>query len=137
VFVVGPLSPAVGSWVVGELPSLPYYQTWARYFEGLGRRLTDNATALLVVYAVAAGLALLCYRRLARYGAGRAERVVWPAFVFLLGLPGWVGFRFARPWPVREPCPACGAAAPRDRTACAACGAEFPPPSLKGTEVFA
>ena len=60
------------------------------------------------------------------------------AHSFLLtGLPGLVGYLFHRRWPVLEACPACGRTVPRDRDACAACGTEFPPPPLKGIEVFA
>jgi predicted amidophosphoribosyltransferase len=40
-------------------------------------------------------------------------------------------------FPPRVPCPACGAAVPQRRDACAACRKPFPAPTLKGTEVFA
>jgi hypothetical protein len=99
--------------------------------------LADYAPALTLAQLVAAVLALACYRRQVRYGASRAERLVWPLFVLALGLPGWIGYRFGRAWPVLEACPACSAAVPRDRDACAGCAAEFPAPALKGTEVFA
>ena len=36
-----------------------------------------------------------------------------------------------------EECPACHQGAPRDRDTCLDCGAMFPPPALKGIEVFA
>jgi hypothetical protein len=61
----------------------------------------------------------------------------WAAFVFLFGVPGWIAYRVHRTWPVFEECPACRQAAPRDRTECTECGADFPPPVLKGIEVFA
>jgi hypothetical protein len=109
----------------------------ASYPAALGRALAEFGPALVTAQLLAAGLAVLCYRRQVRYGAGRAERVLWPLFVLVLGLPGWVGYRFGRSWPVLEACPACAGTVPRDREACKRCAAEFPPPALVGTEVFA
>lgn len=93
------------------------------------------AIAMVQVFALA--LALLCYRRQKRYGLGRAECIAWPLFVLLLGLPGWIGYRFSRKWPVLESCPDCGVAVPRDRESCVRCTNEFPRPAFKGTEIFA
>jgi hypothetical protein len=109
----------------------------AAYPEALARAFTEFRSALGFALVVAFGLAALCYRRQVRYGAGTAERVLWPLFVLALGLPGWVGYRCGRSWPVLEACPECAARVPRDRAGCARCEAEFPPPPLKGTEVFA
>jgi hypothetical protein len=55
----------------------------------------------------------------------------------LLGPPGGIGYRFGRWWPVLEACPECGVRVPRDREACACWEADFSPPALQGTEVFA
>src|SRR5262249_33332525 len=66
------------------------------YSAALRRALSEFWPALLLTQVVAAGLAVLCYRRQVRYGAIGAERVVWPLFVLVLGLPGWAGFRFGR-----------------------------------------
>jgi hypothetical protein len=107
------------------------------YPEALARALTEFRAALALALLVGCGLAVLCYRRQARYGAAGAERVLWPLFVLALGLPGWVGYRFGRSWPALEACPGCAAQVPRDRAGCARCEAEFPTPPLKGTEVFA
>jgi hypothetical protein len=107
------------------------------YPEALARALTEFRAALVIALLLACGLAALCYRRQARYGASTAERVLWPLFVLVLGLPGWVGYRFGRSWPVLEACPECDARVPRDRAGCVHCEAAFPPPPLKGTEVFA
>jgi hypothetical protein len=109
----------------------------ATYPEALARALAEFRPALVLAQVLAAGLALLCYRRQVRYGARGAGWVVWPLFVLVLGLPGWVGYRFGRTWPVLEACPACGAGVPRDRGDCSRCAAEFPRPALRGTEVFA
>jgi hypothetical protein len=107
------------------------------YPEALGRSLEEFAPAFVIAQLIAVGLAVVCHRRQVRYGAGRAERIVWPLFVLVLGLPGWIGYRFGRSWPVLESCPECGASVPRDRDGCARCAAEFARPALRGTEVFA
>ncbi len=107
------------------------------YPEILARMLSEYWLALVIAQLLAFGSAVLCYRRQVRYGAGRAERIAWPLFVLFLGVPGWIGYRFGRSWPVLEKCPDCGATVPRDRDDCARCESEFPRPALKGTEVFA
>lgn len=105
--------------------------------EALGRALTEFWPALAIAQVIAFAFAVLCYRRQVRYGTSRTERIVWPLFVLLFGLPGWIGYRFGRSWPVLEACPDCGAAVPRDRESCRCCTNDFPRPALKGTEVFA
>lgn len=105
--------------------------------EAFVRALSEFWPALATAQMIAIGLAVLCYRRQMRYGVSRTERIVWPLFVLLLGLPGWIGYRFGRTWPVLESCPECGAAVPRDRESCLRCTNDFPCPALKGTEVFA
>lgn len=105
--------------------------------EALGRALTEFWPALAIAQAIAFAFAVLCYRRQIRYGTSRTERIVWPLFVLLFGLPGWIGYRFGRSWPVLETCADCGAAVPRDRENCLRCTNDFPRPALKGTEVFA
>ena len=100
----------------------------------LGQALSESWPTLLVVLLLAAGLAWLCYRRQRRYGLGWTG--AWVVFVFLLGVPGMIGYLFHRRWPVLESCPACGRRVPRDREACCWCGAEFPLPEQLGTEVF-
>jgi hypothetical protein len=107
------------------------------YPEALRYSLRIYWRSLVIAQLVAIALAVLCYRRQLRYGATPAERVLWPLFVLALGLPGYVGYRFGRSWPVLETCSGCNALVPRDRDACARCAAEFPAPALLGTEVFA
>jgi hypothetical protein len=116
---------------------VPLFRPPDNYAEEVGRNLVEYWPALLLVHLLGGLLAWLCYRRQVRYGASRAQRVVWPVFVFLFGVPGWVGYRWGRSWPALERCPACGTVAPRDRVGCAVCQAEFPLPALRGTEVFA
>jgi hypothetical protein len=105
--------------------------------EAFVRALTEFWPALAMAQMIAFGLAVLCYRRQRRYGTSRTERIVWPLFVLLLGLPGWIAYRFGRSWPALEACAECGAAVPRDRANCARCEVDFARPALKGTEVFA
>ncbi len=109
----------------------------ATFPEAMGLFLRDFWPAVLIAQLLAAFLALACYRRQGRYGTTYQERVIWPLFVLLLGLTGWVGYRFGRSWPVLESCPSCGAGVPRDRDHCTRCESEFAPPALRGTEVFA
>jgi hypothetical protein len=109
----------------------------AGYPQALGQTLMEFRSGLVIAQLLGVLLAVLCYRRQVRYGASRTERIAWPLFVLLLGLPGWIGYRFGRRWPVLETCPVCGAIVPRDRSECARCASAFPLPELKGTEVFA
>ncbi len=74
-------------------------------------------------------------RRMRRYGLSRSY--AWIAFILLFGLPGYLGWRFHCRWPARVPCPHCNLQTPCNQPACTSCGADFPPPKLTGTEVFA
>ena len=89
------------------------------------------------VLAFSSILAVTAWRRTRGFGLSRGEQVSWALFVWLFGLPAYAGFRLSRRWPVRLPCPECHSAVPRDRTACAECGTQFPDPGLKGIEIFA
>jgi hypothetical protein len=126
-----------GSYVLGRYTELLNNGLSAAPSEALRRAVSEFWPALAIVQTISLALAILCYRRQVRYGASRAERIVWPLFVLLLGLPGWIGYRFGRSWPVLEVCPDCGVAVPRDRESCLRCTNDFPRPALKGTEVFA
>jgi hypothetical protein len=96
------------------------------------RRAWPALLGALIIGAVSAAAA---YRRQRRFGLPGA--IGWAVFAFLFGLPGWIAYRWHRTWPVLAECPACDQPAPRDREACTECGAAFPPPELKGLEVFA
>jgi hypothetical protein len=109
----------------------------ATYLEALSRASAEFWPALTIAQVAAVGLAGLCYYRQVRYGERGLERWLWPLFVLVLGLPGWIGYRFGRSWPVLEACPRCGASARRDREACVHCETDFPRQALRGTEVFA
>ncbi len=97
----------------------------------------DSWPSFLIVFALALALAVAARRRGRAFGLTARERMGWGVFVFLFGLPAYVGFLLSRRWPIRLPCPSCHTRAPRDRTECAACGAQFPDPPRKGIEIFA
>ena len=105
------------------------------YWDALGKAIATAGWPFAIMGAVSAVLSFLCFRRQRKFGLPWTW--AWVAFVFLLGLPGYVGYLVHRKWPVRLPCPHCGRRVPRDRMACFACGSEFPSPVLKGIEVFA
>jgi hypothetical protein len=90
--------------------------------------------ALLGAMLIGAISAAAAYRRQRRFALPGA--IGWAIFAFLFGAPGWIAYRLHRQWPVVETCPACEQPAPRDRAVCTECGATFPPPPLKGIEVF-
>lgn len=121
----------------GRAPMLRDDGLAATYREALSQALREFWLPLVVAQMIAFSCAVLCYRRQVRSGVSRTERIVWPLFVLLLGLPGWIGYRFGRSWPVLESCPECGRVVPRDRESCVRCANDFPHPALKGTEVFA
>jgi hypothetical protein len=99
--------------------------------------LREYAGYLAATVIAGLALAIACYRRQARYAVAGRARWLWPLFVFLFGLPGWLGYRYRRKWPVLEPCPACHKPAPRNDNSCVRCGQAFPAPALLGTEIFA
>jgi hypothetical protein len=105
------------------------------YATALLQVLSAAWPAMLVIALLSAALAWYCYRRNRRYY--QAASAAWFVFIFLAGVPGLVGYLFHRRWPVLEKCPACGQGVPRDREACAKCGAAFPVPQPKGCEIFA
>jgi hypothetical protein len=93
--------------------------------------------SLLAVIGLALLLAVAAWRRARAFGLPARERACWAIFVFLLGIPGYAGYRLARRWPPRVECPHCHVPAPRDRRECARCHSPFPAPAPRGIEVFA
>jgi hypothetical protein len=121
--LIGPLDDV--SWMRGELDYAQAARlSWAKLWMPLG--------ALLIVAGV---LAFLCCRRQRRYALPWTW--VWVVFVFLLGVPGYIGYRFHRRWAVLDGCPYCKHLVPRDRESCADCGRQFPLPERKGIEIMA
>jgi hypothetical protein len=107
------------------------------YPAAVGAMLTGSWPSLAGALALSAVLAMIASRRSRVFGPARSDRAVWTCFVLLLGLPAFLGFLLARRWPIRTPCPHCGARSPRDRGGCAACGTRFPDPPYRGIEIFA
>lgn len=133
------LSPVPSAWIAagavgvpvayvnsGEAPSYP---------SALARSLCDIWPGILISVVLSAGATWLCVKRQGQYAAPWTR--TWAVFVFLLGIPGLLGYLFCRSWPVREECPACRETAPRDRESCSCCDADFPEPAPKGIEVLA
>jgi hypothetical protein len=105
------------------------------YAHALRQSLKDNYVTLITSMAFSLPFVLVCYRRQRRYALPWTW--VWVGFVFLTGLPGFLGYRFHRRWAVLDDCPQCKIKVPRDREACPACNQPFPLPEQKGIEVFA
>jgi len=103
----------------------------------LSALLKNSGPSLIAVLALALILAEMARRRSRAFGLSHREQFAWAVFVFLFGVPAYVGFLLHRRWPIRQLCPNCRALAPRDRVACAECGTRFPDPALKGIEIFA
>jgi hypothetical protein len=131
---VGAAAPAAlvagGSLMAMENP-VPDYSTAIRAFL---KRFWPSLAALLVISSVLAAVVWLWG---GAFGLSRREQAVWTVFVLLFGVPACAGFLLHRRWPAREPCPHCHARSARDRGTCADCSTAFPPPALKGTEIFA
>jgi hypothetical protein len=109
--VAGPLQSAL---VAGGI--IPWFDSTAH-----GTRFADRAAVslegtwigLLFVTIAAAGLAWLTDRRQRKFREPRSY--MWMAFVFFLGIPGYVAYFCHRRWPVLHPAP---------------------PPSKTGTEIM-
>jgi hypothetical protein len=117
-----PLSPA-------RAHGLFHFGTTVRY------AALAYAVPLLLTILLSAVLALLCLRRHRRYS--EEGLVAWTSFVFVMGLPGLIGYLLHRRWPATEHCANCRKNSPRDRDACLHCGTPCPTPAPKGIEIFA
>lgn len=98
--------------------------------------LRHSWPSLLGILGFSSLLAAASWRSARAFALPLPERAAWAVFVLLAGLPGYAGFRLHRIWPVRRPCPRCGAIVPWDRGECAACAAPFPAAVPAGIEVF-
>ncbi len=105
-----------------------FQDAWAEIFRMAG-------IPFLIVLAVGILLAWLTLRLQRKYH--RSLSGVWTAFVFLLGVPGFIAYLIEHRRAKLEPCGDCGKVVPRDRESCAACNKEFAPPPQIGTEIFA
>ena len=86
------------------------------YWAALSELIQIWWPGLLFMGTLSVVAAILCYRRQRKYGLEWTW--VWVGFVFLLGVPGFLGYLAHRRWPARLPCPNCNNLAPRDREAC-------------------
>ncbi|MEX0728133.1 MAG: hypothetical protein WD065_17815 [Planctomycetaceae bacterium] len=105
------------------------------YAAALRRSVGEGWLLLVITYTLSIILACRAGVRQRRYGD--PVIIPWVIFILITGAPGYLGYLAHRRWPVRLACPSCAAKSPRDRNACLDCGLEFPPPEMKGIEVFA
>jgi hypothetical protein len=133
--VTAPLPLASAALALGISAERRAMQEFETFPAALAATIGEFWPGFLVVAGVSVALAIAAYRRQRRYSLPYAAW--WAVFVFLLGVPGYLAYRFHRTWPALEDCPRCGEASPRDRDRCSDCGAAFPPPELKGLEIYA
>jgi len=107
------------------------------YFDAWQLMLRDSWVALVGVAAISLAFAVAAWRHSGHFALPFPERVAWTAFVASCGLPGFVGYRLHRRWPIQDECPLCHAMTPLEAGACASCERRFPGPAPKGIEVFA
>jgi hypothetical protein len=135
----GLLMPIAVLWLAGMLLGAPLYfvqmNSAADYPSALALVGSIAWPPLVIVLAVSAVLAWLTWRQQRKYR--RPATVLWTAFVFLLGLPGFVAYWLEHSKPKLESCAECGQIVPRDQDACADCNTPFPAAPPVGTEIFA
>lgn len=74
------------------------------FSEKMAEMLAVTWPAILIATLISAALCRFVVRRQAEYHFPR--NYGWVAFVFLLGVPGYLGYRFHRKWPLKERPPA-------------------------------
>ena len=131
--------PVTIVWIVGVLLGAPLYLLQTNY---VGDFASGFAVAagyawpyLIAVVLLAMALAWVTWRLQRKYRRGNTG--AWAGFVFLFGVPGFLGYLVEHRRVRLEACRKCGEVVPRDREACAACDMEFAPPARVGTEIFA
>jgi hypothetical protein len=134
VAIPSPIAMLVGTVVVGPFNYIDILEN-ASFSEALGYSIKSSWQPIAVLFILGGVLAWFCYCRQRRFD--QPWTWAWVLFVFLFGLPGFLGYLFHRRWPVMETCHVCGKAVPCDRENCSSCNSNFPLPAMKGIEVFA
>lgn len=133
------LFPVPLVWLSGMVLGAPLYMMQNHFAQNYASTLSLVGgiawQPLIVVLAIS--VALACLTVLLQQKYNRPATAVWVAFVFLLGVPGFLAYWLEHCRPKLEACQECGQIVPRDRDACAACNAPFPAPAPVGTEIFA
>jgi hypothetical protein len=119
----------------GIVPLKIHNHPFAPLFDDIKKMMIGARLPFLIVCLLSAVLAQWRYRHQRRLSEHNAT--AWAMFVFVMGVPGLIGYLLHRRWPVFEHCQTCNKETPRDRDSCLHCGAEFPPPPMKGIEIFA
>jgi hypothetical protein len=91
---------------------------------------------LCVLLGISAALGISAYFWARNVGFTQTKARWWGAFVFCLGLPGFVAFRLAADWPTRVRCPNCSGKRSIDAEECPHCHQPWAAPELNGTEIF-
>ncbi|MEO6848696.1 MAG: hypothetical protein ABI254_15700 [Chthoniobacterales bacterium] len=73
---------------------------------------------------------------LRRKGIAGATTLAWLIVVFITGIAGFLAMIAVPEFPVRIPCPACGAKRRTEEETCPRCAAAWPVPARDGTEIF-
>lgn len=131
------IAPLPLGWLTGCViaPAVEVYFGQAdSYGQSAQKILRMMGPMLLTVVAVGAALAWIASRGQRR--CYRPATAAWCGFVFLFGPMGLVAYWLAHRRPPLVACGECHRQVPRDRADCAACGSEFPPPAMVGTEIF-
>lgn len=128
-----PLGATLFAGVLMPMQSLEFSEVQT-YAAALRQSLSEFWAFVAITYVLGVFLSWRCLVRQRR--SGDATVVPWMIFVFVTGLPGYLGYLAHKRWPVRLPCPSCASRTPRDREACLDCGLAFPSAELKGIEVF-
>ncbi|MEX2171392.1 MAG: hypothetical protein WD851_18880 [Pirellulales bacterium] len=101
----------------------------------LRRVVNEVWPPMVLVFLLGATCASITWSLHNRYF--RPQPWPWVMLSFFLGPASLFAYWLHWRRPPRQRCESCGVVVPRDREACAACGAEFSTPALVGTEVFA
>jgi hypothetical protein len=122
--------PLIEPFMVMFIDQEPNYTSAA---QSMVRNSWLSLTGIMVLSSL---LAVATWHRSRAFVLSTPEQVMWVLFVFLFGLPGYIGYLLHRRWPLRQECPHCRVRVPWNRSACAACRRQFPAPASKGIEVF-
>jgi hypothetical protein len=88
----------------GLLPEITATKDDLSFWQALKQRAGDLWWVVALVAALCGWLAWLTFRRQQQHGEPNGW--FWAIFVFLFGLPGYIGYRLHRRWPHHKPLPA-------------------------------
>jgi len=95
---------------------------------------TKEIATRLILYSLFFAVIALVWSRRMNFSWGRAW--AWAGFVLAFNLAGLITFRLVADWPVRVRCPQCSQKRPVEEERCPHCGAGWPAPASRGTEIL-